>query len=100
MVKKQNNIPKKLTQGKTGRSQEAKVPVAMGGGGHVKTDINIRWTRNKAVLAGLLLGVPFLLSTVVAFKAGNILIGCVLVGLAIFVGLIYLALQYIENNEF
>ncbi|MEL6927490.1 MAG: hypothetical protein AAFO95_02505 [Cyanobacteria bacterium J06600_6] len=100
MAKQQNNIPKKLKQGKTTHSQEAKVPAASIGRGGIQTNVNIRWTRNRAFVAGAILGVPFLLATVVTFKSGNILIGCVLVGLAIFVGLIYLALRYIENNEF
>lgn len=100
MGNKNQNVPKKLVQGRIANSQEAKVPVAMGGAGQVKTNLNIRWTRNKAILAATLLGVPFLLATVATFKSGNILIGCVLVGLAIFIGLIYLALRYIENNEF
>lgn len=100
MGNQKHNVPKKLVQGKVGKSQEAKVPKAMGGAGHVQTNINIRWTRNRAVIAAALLGVPFLLATVAAFKSGNIMVGCILVLIAAFVGLIYLALRYIENNDF
>ena len=100
MVDRKRNLPDRLVRGGVKRSQEAKVPIARGGAGRVGTNLDIRWTRNKAVIAATMLGVPFLLATVMAFKAGNILIGCVLVGLAVFVGLIYLALRYIENNEF
>ena len=52
------------------------------------------------VIAATLLNVPFLLATVMTFKSGNALVGLILVGIAIFVGLFYLALRYIEENEF
>ena len=100
MGKKEPNIPKHITQGRTGRSQEAKVPIAQGGAGNVNTNLNIRWTRGRAIFATALLGVPFLLATVAAFKSGNILVGCILVGVAVFFGLMYLALRYIEANDF
>ena len=99
MSNKKPNIPKRLRQGKTGNSQEAKVPIAKGGAGYVNTSLNIRWTKNRAILAAVILGVPYLLATVAAFKSGNIMIGCVLVMIAVFFGLIYLALRYIEEND-
>jgi len=100
MVNKKNNLPDRLVKGGIKSSQEAKVPVAMGGAGNVGTNLNIRWTRNRAIMATTLLGVPFLLATVMTFKSGNTVIGCVLVVIAIFFGIMYLALRYIENNEF
>lgn len=100
MGNKKPNIPKHLRQGKTARSQEAQVPIAQGGAGRVNTSLNIRWTKGRAIFAAALLGVPFLLATVAAFKSGNILVGCILVAVAIFFGLIYLALRYIEENDF
>lgn len=99
MENKKNNLPERLVRGGAKRSQEAKVPVASGGEGSVRTNLNIRWTRNKAVIAATVLGVPFLLATVMAFKSGNLVIGCVLVVIAVFFAFIYLALRYIENNE-
>lgn len=101
MGNNKHNLPDRLVRGGSKQSQEAKVPSAVGGGGgQIGKDFNIRWTPSKLVIAATLLGVPFLLATVVAFKSGSILVGVILVGVAIFVGLIYLALRYIENNEF
>jgi len=100
MGNKNHNLPGRLVKGGVKRSQEAKVPGATGRGGRIQTDLNINWTRKRAFLAGAILGVPFLLATVVAFKSGNILVGCILTFIAVFVGLLYLALRYIENNEF
>ena len=99
MNNNKNNLPDRLVRGGVKRSQEAKVPVASGGEGSVRTNVNIRWTRNKAVIAATVLGVPFLLATVMAFKSGNLVIGFVLVVIALFFAFIYLALRYIENNE-
>lgn len=100
MGNKPNNLPDRLVKGGVKRSQEAKVPIASGGEGSVRTNINIRWTRNKAIVAAIVLGVPFLLATVMAFKSGNLVVGCILVVIAIFFAFIYFALRYIENNEF
>jgi hypothetical protein len=100
MDNKKYNLPKRLVTGGTKRSQEAVVPNFTGGSGQIGSNMNIRWTPSRLVIAATLLGVPFLLTTVIAFKSGKILIGVILVGIAIFVGLMYLALRYIEANEF
>ena len=100
MKNNKNNLPDRLVKGGIKTSQEAKVPIVGGGGGSIRTNINIRWTRNKAIVAATLLGVPYLLATIAAFKSGKILIGCVLIVIAVFFAFIYLALRYIENNEF
>ncbi len=97
---KKYKLPKRLVTGATKKSQEAVVPKLSGGGGQIGTNLNIRWTPRRLVIAATLLGVPFLLTTVIAFKSGKILIGVILVGIAVFVGLMYLALRYIEANEF
>lgn len=100
MDNKKYNLPKRLVTGGTKRSQEAVVPTFVAGDGQIGSNINIRWTPSRLVIAATLLGVPFLLTTVMAFKSGKILIGAILVGIAVFVGLMYLALRYIEANEF
>ena len=100
MGNKNHKLPDRLVKGGQKKSQEARVPVAKGGGGNISSNLNIRWTRRKATIAATVLGVPFLIATVLSFKAGNILIGIILVGVAVFVGLMYWALRYIEENEF
>ncbi|MEL6579949.1 MAG: hypothetical protein AAFQ14_09355 [Cyanobacteria bacterium J06621_12] len=100
MGNKNHNLPNRLVQGGQKRSVDAKPPATVGAKGKIDTSINIRWTPRKKVIAATVLGVPFLLSTVSAFKSGNALVGIILVGLAVFFGLMYLALRYIENNEF
>jgi len=100
MGNNKNNLPDRLVKGGSNRSSEAKVPVTGKGSGRVLTNLNVRWTPRKATIATTLLGLPFLFATVLIFKSGNILIGCVFVGLALFVGLIYVALRYIEKSDF
>ena len=100
MGNKDHNLPDRLVLGNQKSSCEARPPAVMGAKGKINTNLNIRWTPRRKVIAATILGVPFLLSTVAAFKSGNALVGLILVGLAIFFGLIFLALRYIENNEF
>ncbi|NJK55681.1 MAG: hypothetical protein HC939_06635 [Pleurocapsa sp. SU_5_0] len=97
---KKYNLPQRLVTGATKKSQEAQVPTAIGGDGQIGSNLNIRWTPRRRVIAATVLGVPFLLATAVAFKSGYTLMGIILVGVAVFVGLMYLALRYIEANEF
>jgi hypothetical protein len=100
MGKKKYKLPDRLVSGRTKTSQQAKAPATFGAGGTIGTDFHIRWTPRKRVIATTALGVPFLLVTVMAFKSGYILMGVILLGVAGFVGLMYLALRYIEANEF
>lgn len=101
MGKKKHKLPDRLVTGGSKKSHEAKVPtIAGGGGGTIGTNFHIRWTPRKRVVAAAVLGVPFLLVTTMAFKSGYVLMGAILVGIAVFVGLMYLALRYIEANEF
>jgi hypothetical protein len=99
MGKKKHKLPDRLIRGGSKRSHEAKVP-DMGGSGAIGSNMNIRWTPRKRVIAATVLGVPFLLVTTIAFKSGHFFIGVILVGVAFFVGLMYLALRYIEANDF
>jgi hypothetical protein len=100
MDNKKYKLPQRLVTGGTKKSQEAVAPTFVAGSGQIGSNLNIRWTPSRLVIAATLLGVPFLLTTVMAFKSGKILIGVILVGMAVFVGLMYLALRYIEANEF
>lgn len=100
MDNKKYNLPERLVTGATKKSQEAVVPTFSGGAGQIGSNLNIRWTPSRFVIAATLLGVPFLLTTVIAFKSGKILIGVILIGIVVFVGLMYLALRYIDANEF
>ncbi|MEN9518758.1 MAG: hypothetical protein RLZZ381_1346 [Cyanobacteriota bacterium] len=97
---KKYNLPERLVTGATKKSQEAQVPSAIGGDGQIGSNLNIRWTPRKRVIASTILGVPFLLTTAIAFKSGYTLMGVILVGIAVFVGLMYLTLRYIDANEF
>jgi len=100
MKKKKHKLPDRLITGGTKASQQAKAPATFGSGGTIGSNFNIRWTPRKKVIAAAVLGIPFLLATTMAFKSGYILMGVILVGIAGFVGLMYLALRYIEANEF
>ena len=100
-MKKDYNLPARLVKGKSGQ-QEVKVPAAApGGGGRVDTNWkDIHWTPAKLGIVSTVLLAPLTFAIVVSFQAGNSLIGIVLIGLGLFVGLMYLALRFIENNEF
>jgi hypothetical protein len=98
-MKDKHNLPKRLVRGKTGQ-QEAKAPI-IGGGGRIDTSLkDINWTPAKLGIVSTVLLAPFTFAIVVAFHSGNALVGLILVGLGVFVGLLYLALRYIDNNEF
>ncbi|MGL5943970.1 MAG: hypothetical protein ACRC2S_27100 [Waterburya sp.] len=100
MSKKKPNLPKQLIQGKAGRA-EAKVPSASGGDGGIDTNWkDINWTPKKLSLAIAFLSIPYLIAVIGTFRSGNILIAMVLVGLGLFVGLLYLALRMIEKGDF
>jgi hypothetical protein len=100
MKKKKYKLPDRLVEGGTKTSQGAIAPALGRKGGRIGRNLNIRWTPRKKVIAAAVLGVPFLLATAMAFKSGYSLVGVILVGIAGFVGLMYLALRYIEANEF
>ena len=98
--KHQHNLPKKIVKGRSGK-QEFKAPTLGGHGGRVQTDLKeIHWTPAKLGIVGTALLAPFTFAIVVSFQSGNGLIGVVLLLIGLLVGLLYLALRYIENNEF
>ncbi len=101
MKGKGHNLPGRLVRGGTKQSQEAKVPSAAGRGAHIPTNFTeIRWTPLKLSIASIIVLSPISFAIVLSFKAGNSIVGVILIGLLVFMGLIYLALRYIENNEF
>ena len=96
---KKNNLPKRLVTGKSGR-QETKVPT-IGGRGRIDMNLkDIHWTPAKLSIVSTVLLAPLTLAIVLSFQVGNSLVGIILIGLGLFVGLIYLALRFIENNDF
>lgn len=98
--KHQHNLPKKLRQGRTGK-QGFHAPTLGGHGGRVQTDLKeIHWTPAKLGIVGTVLLAPYTFAIIVSFQAGNSLIGAVLILIGLLVGFLYLALRFIENNEF
>ena len=86
--------------GKTGQPQN-RAPMLGGGGGQIDTKLrDIKWTPKKLAIAFAVLGIPFLIVILLIFKSGATMFGLVFVGLAVFMGLMYLALRFIDNNEF
>ncbi|MBE9047931.1 hypothetical protein IQ255_26660 [Pleurocapsales cyanobacterium LEGE 10410] len=100
MSDRNNHLPKKLIQGKTNGSQEARVPV-IGGQGQIGTNWkDINWTPTKLAIVLPVLIVPFLIGVISAVKAGNLVITALFVGLVVFVGLMYWLLRYLDKNDF
>lgn len=101
---KDNNhkLPNRIKMGQTNRRPAPSPPTVGGGQGRIET-INlpeINWTPAKLRIVTAFLTIPFILVLIWTFKSGSVLIGLILCGMAIFVGLMYLALRYIENNDF
>ena len=98
-MKEKNNLPNRLVKGKTGQ-KEAKVPT-IGGRGRINTNFqDIHWTPAKLGIVSTVLLAPLTFAIIVTFQSGSTLFGLILIGLGIFVGLMYLALRYIDNNDF
>lgn len=99
-MSKKNNLPRKFIQGKTRHSQEARVPT-IGGQGKIQTNWqDINWTPTKLAIVLPALIIPFAIGVIGAFKAGNPIIILLLVGLIIFVAIVYLLLRYLDENDF
>ena len=91
---------KKIKKGKS-RPINRKFPTHGGKGGTVYTNLpNINWTAKKLVLATALLGIPYVGAILACFIAGIQLIAYLLIGLAIFVGFIVLAIRFIDQQDF
>ena len=99
-MSEKNYLPKKLIQGKTNHSQEAKVP-ELGGQSQIQTNWkDINWTPAKLAIVLPILIVPFLIGVVSVIRTGNLLVTVLFIGLVIFVGLMYLLLRYLDKNDF
>ena len=97
MADKKPQLPKKLNLGGSRQSRQAKEPT-IGGGGRIETNWkDINWTPTKLVIVIAVLGIPYLIAIIISFMVGNNLIAGTLVCLAIFVGLMFLALRFIEQ---
>ncbi|MEM8673043.1 MAG: hypothetical protein AAGF83_04120 [Cyanobacteria bacterium P01_G01_bin.67] len=100
MKGKKHNLPKRLVKGGSKKSHSAKLP-EMVKGGKIATNLkDINWTPTKLSVVSFAILAPISFTIVLCFKAGNIMVGSVLIGLIVFMGLILLALRYIEQNEF
>ena len=97
MPDKKPQLPKKLNLGGTRQSQEAKVPTGLGGGKIETNWKDINWTPTKLGMVIVALGIPYLVAIVVCFAVGNNLIAGTLIGLGVLVGLMFLALRFIEQ---
>ena len=101
MKGKGHNLPGRLVKGGAKHSPAAKVPSAAGRDAQIPKHFQeIHWTPIKLSIASIIVLSPISFAIVLSFKAGNSLIGVILIGLLVFMGLIYLALRYIEKNEF
>jgi len=100
MSKEKHNIPKQLRLGKTGKSQEAKLPKGTSPG-RINIDLpEINWTPSKLTITIALLCLPYFIAVVASFLVGNNLIGFLFIGLGFLVIGIYFLLRYIERSDF
>jgi hypothetical protein len=77
------------------------LPVVGGTGANIQTtwqDIN--WTRKKLFLITCLLGLPYLITIIATYLAGMTIITFVLIGLALFVGILFLIVRWVEHADF
>lgn len=101
MKDKKYNLPNRLVTGYTKSSQDAEVPIAKGGNGRINTKLSdIHWTPAKRSIATIIVLSPISFAVVLSFKAGNSLVGAILILALVFMGLMYLALRYIDQNDF
>ncbi len=91
---------KKIVKGKS-RPGDRKFPAHGGKGGEIYTNLpDINWTPKKLILAIALLSIPYVGAVLACFIAGISFIAYLLIGLGIFVGLIVLALRFIDQQDF
>ena len=102
--KNHNRLPKKIVQGSTNRSQEAKAPGDVGGANRIDANnakwADIKWTPKKLGLVVAFLSIPYLLTIIGIFKSGNTLVAGILIFLGVLIGLFYLLLRWIEKADF
>jgi len=100
--KNNNNLPKKLKQGRTNRSTDAKAPGDVIGGSSLNNPklADIKWTPRKLSLVVAFLSIPYLITIIGTFRSGNTLVAGILISLAILIGFFYLLLRWIESADF
>ena len=97
------HLPKRIVQGKTPRSQEAKAPTESGRGGRIDPKAqwaNVKWTPKKLGLVIPFLSIPYLLVIIGTLKAGNTLVAGIMIGLVVLIGSLFLLLRWIEQADF
>lgn len=76
------------------------IPQQSRSGGRVETNwSDIRWNRKKLLAVVSLLGFPYLATVVATFVAGMTVITLILSGVALFVGMIFMILRWLEQAE-
>ena len=70
------------------------------GGGSIGRWNEIKWTRNKLVGTILAIGLPYLTSIIVSWMAGVKFFAYLFIFLGMLVGVIFLALGWIDSDEF
>lgn len=102
--KNHNKLPKKIVQGGTNRSTDAKAPGDVGGANRIDASnakwADIKWTPKKLSLIVAFLTIPYLITIIGIFKSGNTLVAGILIFLAILIGSFYLLLRWIEKADF
>ena len=100
MPKRDLDPNKKIVQGRS-RPIDRKFPRHGGTGGRINTNLpDINWTQKKLVLTIALLGVPYVVAILACFITGINLIAYLLIGIAILVGLLVLAIRFIDRQDF
>ncbi|GAB4242869.1 MAG: hypothetical protein Kow0049_32290 [Stanieria sp.] len=76
-------------------------PLPKGGkGGSIQTNWKtINWTPKKLLIASILIGVPYLAGVIASLLAGLTMITFILIGLGLFVGILYGILRWLEQAE-
>lgn len=67
----------------------------------IRTNWNdIKWTKNKLVGTTIALGLPYLLGIILTWKAGMAVISYILIAVAMLAGFVFLAIGWIDSDEF
>ncbi|MGF1541903.1 MAG: hypothetical protein ACFCU5_15885 [Pleurocapsa sp.] len=89
---------KKIVKGKSSPVRQDFHQYTLKGGGAINTNIqDINWTPKKLILTITLLGIPYGGIVLACFIAGINIIAYMLIGLAIFVGILFLIVRSLEQ---
>ena len=98
MSQSNSDPDKKIIKGKSSPVRQDFHQYNLKGGGGINTNLqDINWTPKKLILTIALLGIPYGGIVLACFIAGINIIAYVLIGLAIFVGLLFLILRLIDR---